>query len=121
RQLSRNKPLILIWRGEMSPVVGGFRMGETIEAAGARLREVGATNKTTLNDYAEAIGPNAALILKVHRSNFFMSGFVESPLSAEICALAHRKRVPFVEDLGSGAIVATDQFGTGDHEPMPAE
>jgi len=57
----------------------------------------------------------------VHRSNFFMSGFVESPSSEEISALARRKRVPFVEDLGSGAVVATEQFGIGDHEPTPAE
>ncbi|PYJ98786.1 MAG: L-seryl-tRNA(Sec) selenium transferase, partial [Verrucomicrobia bacterium] len=80
RHFTRNKPEIVISRGELIQIGGGFRIGEIIEAAGARLREVGATNKTTLNDYAKAIGPNTALILKVHRSNFFMSGFVESPL-----------------------------------------
>jgi len=117
----RSKSEVIVSRGELVQIGGGFRIGEIIEATGAELREVGATNKTTLNDYAEAIGPNTGLILKVHRSNFFMSGFVESPSSEQICALAHRKRVPFVEDLGSGAIVATEQFGTGDHEPMPAE
>jgi Selenocysteine synthase [seryl-tRNASer selenium transferase] len=85
------------------------------------LREIGATNKTTLDDYAKAIGPKTALILKVHRSNFFMSGFVESPTSREIAALARKKRIPFVEDLGSGAIVATEQFGIAEHEPTPAE
>jgi L-seryl-tRNA(Ser) seleniumtransferase len=121
RHFTRTKTDIVISRGELVQIGGGFRIGEIIEATGAELREVGATNKTTLNDYAEAIGPNTGLILKVHRSNFFMSGFVESPSSEQICALAHRKRVPFVEDLGSGAIVATEQFGTGDHEPMPAE
>ncbi len=117
----RSKSEVIVSRGELVQIGGGFRIGEIIEATGAELREVGATNKTTLNDYAEAIGPNTGLILKVHRSNFFMSGFVESPSSEKISALAHRKRVPFVEDLGSGAIVATEQFGTGDHEPMPAE
>jgi L-seryl-tRNA(Ser) seleniumtransferase len=61
------------------------------------------------------------MILKVHRSNFFMSGFVESPSSAAIAALARKKRVPFAEDLGSGAIVATEQFGIPEHEPTPAE
>ena len=121
RHFTRNKPEIVISRGELIQIGGGFRIGEIIEAAGARLREVGATNKTTLNDYAKAIGPNTALILKVHRSNFFMSGFVESPLSAELVALARKKRVPFVEDLGSGAVVATEQFGIAEHEPTPAE
>ena len=121
RHFTRNKPEIVISRGELIQIGGGFRIGEIIEAAGAKLREVGATNKTTLNDYAKAIGPNAALILKVHRSNFFMSGFVESPSSADIAALARKKRVPFVEDLGSGAIVATEQLGIAEHEPTPAE
>src|SRR5205814_6348648 len=96
-------------------------IGEIIEAAGAKLRETGATNKTTLDDYAKAIGPKTALILKVHRSNFFMSGFVESPASTDIAALARKKRIPFVEDLGSGAIAATEQFGIAEHEPTPAE
>ena len=93
---------VVISRGEMVQIGGGFRIGEIIEAAGAKLREVGATNKTTLNDYAKAIGRNTALILKVHRSNFFMSGFVESPSSAAIAPLARKKRIPFVADLGSG-------------------
>jgi L-seryl-tRNA(Ser) seleniumtransferase len=112
---------IVVSRGELVQIGGGFRIGEIIEATGARLREVGATNKTTLSDYAKAIGRNTALILKVHRSNFFMSGFVESPSSAEISALARRKRTPFVEDLGSGAIFATEQLGFAEHEPTPAE
>jgi L-seryl-tRNA(Ser) seleniumtransferase len=105
----------------MVQIGGGFRIGEIIETAGAKLREIGATNKTTLDDYAKAIGPKTALILKVHRSNFFMSGFVESPTSRDIAALARKKRIPFVEDLGSGAIVATEQFGIAEHEPTPAE
>ena len=121
RHFTRNKPEIVISRGELIQIGGGFRIGEIIEAAGAKLREVGATNKTTLNDYAKAIGPNTALILKVHRSNFFMSGFVESASSAAIAALARKKRVPFVEDLGSGAIVATERLAIAEHEPTPAE
>ena len=112
---------VIISRGELVQIGGGFRIGEIIEATGAKLREVGATNKTTLDDYAQAIGPATAMILKVHRSNFFMSGFVESPSSEEIGALARRKRIPFVEDLGSGAIIATEDLGIADHEPTPAE
>jgi L-seryl-tRNA(Ser) seleniumtransferase len=115
------KSEIVISRGEMVQIGGGFRIGEIIKAAGAKLQEIGATNKTALDDYEEAVGPNTALILRVHRSNFFMSGFVESPLSAELAALARKRRVPFVEDLGSGAIVATEQFGIAEHEPTPAE
>jgi L-seryl-tRNA(Ser) seleniumtransferase len=112
---------VVISRGELVQIGGGFRIGEIIEATGAKLREVGATNKTTADDYARAIGPNTAMILKVHRSNFFMSGFVESPSSEKISALARKKRIPFVEDVGSGAIVATEQWGNADHEPTPAE
>jgi L-seryl-tRNA(Ser) seleniumtransferase len=114
-------PEVIISRGELVQIGGGFRIGEIIEASGAKLREVGATNKTTLDDYAQAIGPATAMILKVHRSNFFMSGFVESPSSEQISALARKKRIPFVEDLGSGAIVSTEHLGIADHEPTPTE
>jgi len=85
------------------------------------LREVGATNKTTLEDYANAVGPKTAMILKVHRSNFFMSGFVESPSSNEISALARKKRIPFLEDLGTGAMIATESLGISEHEPTPGD
>jgi L-seryl-tRNA(Ser) seleniumtransferase len=115
------KPEVIISRGEMVQIGGGFRIGEIIEATRATLCEVGATNKTTIDDYSRAIGPRSAMILKVHRSNFFMSGFVESPSAAAIAALAHKKRIPFVEDLGSGAIVPTEQFGIAEHEATPAE
>jgi L-seryl-tRNA(Ser) seleniumtransferase len=115
------KPEVIISRGEMVQIGGGFRIGEMIEATGATLCEVGATNKTTIDDYSCAIGPSSAMILKVHRSNFFMTGFVESPSAAAIAALAHKKRIPFVEDLGSGAVVPTEQLGIAEHEPTPAE
>ena len=121
QHFTRTKPEVVISRGELVQIGGGFRIGEILEATGAKLREVGATNKTTLADYARAISSKTAMILKVHRSNFFMSGFVESPSSAAIAALARKKRVPFAEDLGSGAIVATEQFGIPEHEPTPAE
>lgn len=121
RHFTGTKTDVIISRGELVQIGGGFRVGEIIEATGATLREVGATNKTTINDYAQAIGPNTAMILKVHRSNFFMSGFVESPSTQEIVALARKKRVPFVEDLGSGAVVATEELGISDHEPTPTE
>src|SRR5712691_8519298 len=121
RHFVQKKNEIIVSRGELVQIGGGFRIGEILEACGAKLREVGATNKTTLLDYARAIGKQTALILKVHRSNFFMSGFVESVSTAELSALARKKRIPFVEDLGSGALIGTEQIGLHHHEPTPAE
>lgn len=112
---------VIISRGELVQIGGGFRIPEILEASGARLREIGTTNKTSLNDYARAIGRQTALILKVHRSNFFMGGFTDSPATEEIAALARKKKLPFVEDLGSGAVVETEKLAAVDHEPTPAE
>ena len=112
---------VIISRGELVQIGGGFRIPDILETSGARLREVGTTNKTTLRDYARAIGRETALILKVHRSNFFMDGFVESPAPEEIGALARSKKVPFVEDLGSGAMIETEKIASLEHEPTPAE
>ena len=110
---------VIISRGELIQIGGGFRIPDILESSGARLREVGTTNKTSLRDYARAIGPETALILKVHRSNFFMGGFVESPPAEEIAELARKKRVPFVEDLGSGAMIETETIAGLEHEPTP--
>jgi L-seryl-tRNA(Ser) seleniumtransferase len=112
---------VVISRGELVQIGGGFRISEILEAIGGKLREVGSTNKTTVEDYAHAVGPETAMILKVHRSNFFMSGFVESPFSNEIRTLAKKHRIPFVEDLGSGAMIATESLGIAEHEPTPGE
>ena len=112
---------VVISRGELIQIGGGFRIPDILESSGARLREVGTTNKTTLSDYGRALGRETALILKVHRSNFFMGGFVESPSTEDLAALARKRRVPFVEDLGSGAVVATEDFGVDEHEPTAAE
>lgn len=112
---------IIISRGELVQIGGGFRIGEILQASGAQLREIGATNKTTLKDYANAIGPQTAMILKVHRSNFSMSGFVASPSSREISGLAKKKRIAFVEDLGTGATEGTELLGIVQHEPTATE
>jgi L-seryl-tRNA(Ser) seleniumtransferase len=112
---------VIISRGELIQIGGGFRIPDILETSGARLREVGTTNKTSLQDYGRAIGRETALILKVHRSNFFMDGFIESAPAEEIAALARKKRVPFVEDLGSGAMVETQTVAGVEHEPTPAE
>ena len=97
---------VIISRGELLQIGGGFRIPEILEARGARLREVGTTNQTSVSDYARGITRNTALMLKVHRSNFFMDGFVDSPST---------------EDLGSGAMLPTEHIEGVEHEPTPAE
>jgi L-seryl-tRNA(Ser) seleniumtransferase len=121
RHFTAKKKEVVISRGELIQIGGGFRIPEILEASGAKLREIGTTNKTSVKDYARALGPDAALILKVHRSNFFMGGFVESPSTEALAKLARTKRIPFVEDLGSGALVATEKVGAMEHEPTPNE
>lgn len=111
----------MISRGELIQIGGGFRIPEILEASGARLVEIGTTNKTSLADFARGISKETALILKVHRSNFFMDGFVDSPSTADIAKMARHKRVPFVEDLGSGAMIRTESVPGLEHEPTPAE
>jgi L-seryl-tRNA(Ser) seleniumtransferase len=118
RHFTEAKPEIIISRGELVQIGGGFRIGEIVEAAGARLREVGATNKTTLRDYERAIGKSTAMILCVHRSNFFMDGFVDSPSTPELAKLARKKRVPLIVDLGTGLLDQLDQ--ASEQEPTPA-
>ena len=112
---------VILSRGELIQIGGGFRIPEILEASGARLREVGTTNQTTLADYSRVVGKLTAMILKVHRSNFFMGGFVESPTTGEIAALARKKRLPLVEDLGSGALVETEKLAALEHEPTAVE
>jgi L-seryl-tRNA(Ser) seleniumtransferase len=121
RHFTRKKPEVIISRGELIQIGGGFRIPEILEASGARLREIGTTNRTTLADYQKAIGAETGMILKVHRSNFFMGGFVEVAETADIAALAKKRRIRFVEDLGSGAIAATEKLAPIAHEPTPAE
>jgi L-seryl-tRNA(Ser) seleniumtransferase len=119
RHFTGAKPEVIISRGELVQIGGGFRIGEIIESTGARLREVGATNKTTLRDYERALGKDTALILRVHRSNFFMEGFVDSPSTADLAKLARKKRVPLVVDLGTGLLTQLDE--SSECEPTPAE
>jgi L-seryl-tRNA(Ser) seleniumtransferase len=121
RHFTQKKSEVIISRGELVQIGGGFRIGEIIAASGARVREVGATNKTNLEDYAAAIGSESGLILRVHQSNFFMGGFTSAPPNEDIAKLARARRVPFVVDLGSGALVPTEKFGLAEHEPTPSE
>jgi L-seryl-tRNA(Ser) seleniumtransferase len=113
---------VLVSRGELVEIGGSFRVPEVMEKSGARLIEVGATNRTHLRDYEKAFEKHddVAAILRVHRSNFRMEGFTKQPEIAELAALAKRKRVPLIEDLGSGALVDMAAFGL-EHEPTVGE
>ncbi len=95
---------VIISRGELVQIGGGFRIPEILARSGAVLREIGTTNQTTASDYEKACGPQTALILKVHRSNFIQSGFVDEVDPKALAALAASENIPVVWDLGSGAI-----------------
>jgi L-seryl-tRNA(Ser) seleniumtransferase len=111
---------VIISRGELVQIGGGFRIPEILEQSGVYLREVGTTNQTYLEDYEVAINENTGLILKVHQSNFRMSGFTHLTGISELKTLGKRHNLPVVADLGSGALLPTEQFGL-EHEPMAQE
>ena len=102
---------VLVSRGELVEIGGGFRVPEIMAQSGAILREVGTTNKTRVSDYAAAIGDRTALILRVHRSNFRIEGFTEEPELADLVALGHSRQVPVIEDLGSGYLGLPGESG----------
>ncbi len=95
---------VIVSRGQLVEIGGSFRLPEIFEVSGARLREVGTTNKTRLSDYRRAIGPDTAAILRVHPSNFRIVGFTEQPELTELVQLAHSHGLWAIDDIGSGAI-----------------
>jgi L-seryl-tRNA(Ser) seleniumtransferase len=107
-------------RGELIEIGGSFRLPDVMARAGCRLREVGTTNRTHLADFAQAIGPKTGAVLKAHASNYAIEGFTAAPAEKELAALCRGRGVPFVVDLGSGALVDLARFGLP-HEPTPAE
>jgi L-seryl-tRNA(Ser) seleniumtransferase len=110
---------VIVSRGELIEIGGSFRIPEIMARSGARLREVGTTNKTRLSDYEQAIGAETALLFKAHRSNFVMDGFVSEVTLPELVALGEAHGLPVVEDLGSGALL--DLSRAAGHEPTARE
>ncbi|HEX9840534.1 MAG TPA: L-seryl-tRNA(Sec) selenium transferase [Anaerolineales bacterium] len=115
-----HKKRVVISRTQLVEIGGGFRMPDVMKQSGAKLVEVGATNKVRLSDYTEALEEPAALVMRAHRSNFKIVGFTEEPELGKIVEAAHGVNVPVVDDLGSGALLDTAKYGLA-HEPTVRE
>jgi len=102
---------VVVSRGELVEIGGSFRIPDVMAKSGATLREVGTTNRTRIADYERGINERTRLLLRVHRSNFEITGFTEEPSVEELVALARRRGMPLMEDLGSGALVDLEKFG----------
>mgnify|MGYP006289245275 CR=1 FL=1 len=111
---------VIISRGELVQIGGGFRIPDILSESGAILKEVGSTNQTNINDYQQSINENTALLLKVHQSNFSMNGFTQSVSLKQLKDLGKKYQLPVVVDLGSGTFLPTEQFNLV-HEPMVQE
>jgi len=110
---------VIVARGELVEIGGGFRIPDVLRRSGAKLVEVGTTNRTYVRDYAAAITERTGAILRVHASNFKLTGFVARPEDRSLGALAHERGVAFIHDLGSGTFIDTSRFGLAREETVP--
>jgi L-seryl-tRNA(Ser) seleniumtransferase len=110
---------VIVSRGELVEIGGGFRIPDILRKSGALLREVGTTNRTRISDYAAAITPATRILLRVHRSNFRIEGFTERPTLEELIHLGQRASVPVFEDQGTGGAVPLDEYGIEDEAYWP--
>lgn len=111
---------VIISRGQLVEIGGGFRVPDVMRQSGCVLVEVGTTNRTRINDYEAALSESSAVLLTVHPSNFVVSGFTESTPIAALAELAHQHNLLVMDDLGSGCLLDSAQYGLA-HEPMPQE
>jgi L-seryl-tRNA(Ser) seleniumtransferase len=111
---------VVVSRGQLIEIGGSFRLPEVMAQSRARMVEVGATNRTHLRDYANAISAETAALLRVHPSNYRIVGFTSEPTLAELADLAHRRGILLIDDLGAGALLGLEQFGLP-HEPTAGE
>jgi L-seryl-tRNA(Ser) seleniumtransferase len=112
---------VVVSRGELIEIGDGFRIPEVLARSGAHLVEVGTTNRTRAADYERAIGPETAVLLRVHQSNFRVVGFEERPRLEEVAAVARRHGLPLVDDLGSGHVSLSNTVLLGQEEPTARE
>jgi L-seryl-tRNA(Ser) seleniumtransferase len=115
-----NRKRVVISRTQLVEIGGGFRVPDVMKQSGAKLVEIGATNKVRLSDYKEALAEPTALVMRAHRSNFKIIGFTEEPELNEIVDIAHQADVFVIDDLGSGALLDTTKYGLA-HEPTVQE
>jgi len=115
-----NKKRVVIPRSQLVEIGGGFRVPDVMKQSGAKLVEIGTTNKVRISDYKDALAEPTALVMRAHRSNFKIVGFTEEPELANIVEVAHKAGVPVIDDLGSGALIDTAKYGLA-HEPTVQE
>ncbi len=115
-----NKKRVVIPRSQLVEIGGGFRVPDVMKQSGAKLVEIGTTNKVRISDYKDALEEPTALVMRAHRSNFKIVGFTEEPELAKIVDTARKTGVPVVDDLGSGALIDTAKYGLA-HEPTVQE